>query len=42
MTFRIVEKIIEHRKYFDFIGPTFGPMPILGNVVRWLYKRFVG
>ena len=41
MTFGIDEKIIEHRKYFDFIGPTFGPMPILGNVVRWLYKRFV-
>ena len=34
-------KIIEHRDYFDFIGPTFGPVPILGNVVRWLYKCFV-
>ena len=41
MTFGIDGKIIEHRDYFDFIGPTFGPVPILGNVVRWLYKRFV-
>ena len=41
MTFGIDGKIIEHRDYFDFIGPTFGPVPILGNIVRWLYKRFV-
>ena len=34
-------KIINHRDYFDFIGPTFGPVPILGGFVRWLYKRFV-
>ncbi|MDA7633873.1 transcriptional regulator, partial [bacterium] len=25
----------------DFVGPTFGPIPILGNFIRWLYKRFV-
>ena len=41
VTFGIDGKIIQHRDYFDFIGPTFGPVPILGNVVRWLYKRFV-
>ena len=41
ITFGIDGKIIEHRDYFDFIGPTFGPVPILGDVVRWLYKRFV-
>ena len=34
-------KIKEHRDYFDFCGPTFGPVPILGNFIRWLYKRFV-
>ena len=34
-------KVINHRDYFDFIGPTFGPVPILGGFVRWLYKRFV-
>jgi hypothetical protein len=41
MTFDLDGKIVEHRDYFDFIGPTFGPVPILGNFVRWLYKRFV-
>ena len=34
-------KIIEHRDYFDFCGPTFGPVPILGGFVRWLYSRFI-
>ena len=34
-------KILHHRDYFDFVGPTFGPVPILGGFVRWLYKRFV-
>ena len=33
--------IQEHRDYFDFCGPTFGPVPILGKFIRWLYKRFV-
>ena len=23
-------KVINHRDYFDFIGPTFGPVPVLG------------
>ena len=41
MTFGNDGKIIEHRDYFDFVGPTFGPIPILGNFIRWLYKRFV-
>ena len=34
-------KIINHRDYFDFCGPTFGPVPILGSFIRWLYSRFV-
>ena len=33
--------INEHRDYFDFCGPTFGPVPILGSFIRWLYARFV-
>jgi len=33
--------IKEHRDYFDFCGPTFGPVPILGPFIRWLYHRFV-
>ena len=34
-------KIKEHRDYFDFCGPTFGPVPVLGSFVRWLYSLFV-
>ena len=34
-------KICDHRDYFDFVGPTFTPVPLLGGFVRWLYKRFV-
>ncbi|MFM9089036.1 MAG: nuclear transport factor 2 family protein [Cyanobium sp.] len=34
-------KICDHRDYFDFVGPTFGPVPVLGGFVRWLYGRFV-
>ena len=33
--------IIEHRDYFDFCGPTFGPVPLLGPFIRWLYSIFV-
>ena len=33
--------IQEHRDYFDFCGPTFGPVPILGSFIRWLYSKFV-
>ena len=33
--------IKEHRDYFDFCGPTFGPVPILGPFIKWLYARFV-
>ena len=33
--------INEHRDYFDFCGPTFGPVPVLGPFIRWLYSRFV-
>ena len=34
-------RIIQHRDYFDFVGPTFGSVPILGSIVRWIYKRFI-
>jgi len=34
-------KVCDHRDYFDFVGPTFGPVPLLGPAVRWLYRRFV-
>ncbi|MCX5928189.1 MAG: transcriptional regulator, partial [Synechococcus sp. LacPavin_0920_WC12_MAG_50_7] len=34
-------KICDHRDYFDFVGPTFEPVPVVGGFVRWLYKRFV-
>tara|TARA_Y100000813_G_scaffold188907_1_gene163569 strand:- start:268 stop:717 length:450 start_codon:yes stop_codon:yes gene_type:complete len=34
-------KIGSHRDYFDFVGPTFAPVPVIGGLVRWLYKRFV-
>ena len=35
-------RIVDHRDYFDFVGPTFGPVPLVGSFVRWLYGRFVG
>jgi hypothetical protein len=34
-------RIIDHRDYFDFVGPTFTPVPLVGCFVRWLYGRFV-
>ncbi len=34
-------KIMDHRDYFDFVAPTFGPVPVLGGCVRWLYGWFV-
>ncbi|MFO8238672.1 MAG: nuclear transport factor 2 family protein [Prochlorococcaceae cyanobacterium] len=34
-------RIVDHRDYFDFVGPTFAPVPLLGGFVRWLYRRFV-
>lgn len=34
-------RIVDHRDYFDFVGPTFAPVPVLGGFVRWLYSRFV-
>ena len=33
--------IKEHRDYFDFCGPTFGPIPILGSFIRFIYSKFV-
>lgn len=35
-------QIVDHRDYFDFVGPTFAPVPVVGGFVRWLYQRFVG
>ena len=34
-------RIVDHRDYFDFVGPTFAPVPLLGGFVRWMYGRFV-
>jgi hypothetical protein len=34
-------RIVDHRDYCDFVGPTFQPVPLLGGFVRWLYSRFV-
>ena len=34
-------RIVDHRDYFDFVGPTFTPVPLVGWFVRWLYGRFV-
>ena len=34
-------KIVAHRDYFYFVGPTFAPVPLVGGFVRWLYGRFV-
>ena len=41
LTFSDNGLIIEHRDYFDFCGPTFGPVPVLGQFIRWLYSIFV-
>ena len=41
LTFGESGKIKEHRDYFDFCGPTFDPVPVLGNFIRWLYSIFV-
>ena len=41
LVFSETGKIKEHRDYFDFCGPTFGPVPILGSFIRWLYSLFI-
>ena len=41
LTFSENGLIIEHRDYFDFCGPTFGPVPVLGQFIRWVYSIFV-
>ena len=33
--------IVDHRDHFDFVGPTFAPVPVVAGFVRWLYRRFV-
>ncbi|MCP9791860.1 nuclear transport factor 2 family protein [Vulcanococcus limneticus Candia 3F8] len=42
LLFNAEGRIVDHRDYFDFVGPTFAPVPVLGGFVRWLYRRFVG
>jgi len=34
-------RIVDHRDYFDFVGPTFEPVPVIGGYVRWVSRRFV-
>lgn len=41
LLFNAEGKIVDHRDYFDFVGPTFAPVPVVGGFVRWLYSRFV-
>lgn len=41
LRFDAAGKISDHRDYFDFVGPTFAPVPVVGAFVRWLYGRFV-
>ena len=41
LRFNAEGKVEDHRDYFDFVGPTFEPVPVVGGFVRWLYKRFV-
>jgi hypothetical protein len=41
LRFNAAGKIVDHRDYFDFVGPTFAPVPVVGGFVRWLYGRFV-
>jgi len=41
LTFEENGLIKEHRDYFDFCSSTFGPVPILGPFIRWLYARFI-
>ena len=41
LTFGENGKIKEHRDYFDFCGPTFSPIPVLGNFIKWFYSIFV-
>jgi Uncharacterized conserved protein (DUF2358). len=41
LRFNAEGKVCDHRDYFDFVGPTFAPVPVVGGFVRWLYKRFV-
>ena len=41
LRFRADGRIVDHRDYFDFVLPTFEPVPVIGGFVRWLYGRFV-
>jgi len=41
LRFNPAGQIVDHRDYFDFVGPTFAPVPVVGGFVRWLYGRFV-
>ena len=39
LRFRADGRIVDHRDYFDFVLPTFEPVPVIGGFVRWLYGR---
>lgn len=41
LLFNAEGKVADHRDYFDFVGPTFAPVPLVGGFVQWLYRRFV-
>ena len=34
-------KVRENRDYFDFCSGTFGNVPVIGGLFRWLYSRLV-
>jgi hypothetical protein len=40
LRFRADGKILDHRDYFDVVGPTFAPLPMLGRFTRWIYRLF--
>jgi hypothetical protein len=41
LLFNAEGKVADHRDYFDFVAPTFAPVPLVGGFVQWLYRRFV-
>ena len=41
LLFSKIGLIKEHNDYFNFNDSTFGPLPILGPFIRWLYSKFI-
>ena len=41
LTFDEQGKVKEHRDYFDFCSSTFGKVPLVGGLFRWIYSIFV-